>query len=185
MTNSLLTSEYVAWLKELKSKIRRAQVKTALAANRELILFYWELGEDISQKLSENNWGAKVIDLLAKDLSSEFPDIRGFSRTNLYYIKKFYEFFRSFSGYDLFVPRVGGQLPWSRDILAIQIKSNLYARQGKSVTNFKETLRDINKPMGVSEFSLTEILLENLKGALPTVEEIEADFEKLKTNECP
>ena len=52
MTNSFLTSDYATWLKELKLKIRRAQVKAALAANRELILFYWELGGDISQKLA-------------------------------------------------------------------------------------------------------------------------------------
>ena len=52
MTNFFLTSDYATWLKELKLKIRRAQVKAALAANRELILFYWELGGDISQKLT-------------------------------------------------------------------------------------------------------------------------------------
>lgn len=40
-------------------------------------------------------------------------------------------------------------------------------------------LRDINKPMGVSEFTLTEILPEELKGSLPTVAEIEADIEKM------
>ena len=110
MTNFFLTSDYATWLKELKLKIRRAQVKAALAANRELILFYWELGGDISQKLTANAWGAKVIDRLAKDLSSEFPDIKGFSRTNLYYVKKFYEFFCSFSDQEQFVPRGGGQI---------------------------------------------------------------------------
>ncbi len=41
-------------------------------------------------------------------------------------------------------------------------------------------LRDINKPIGVSEYTLTEILPENLKGSLPTVEEIEADLKLLE-----
>ncbi len=39
-------------------------------------------------------------------------------------------------------------------------------------------LRDINKPMGVSEFQLTEILPENLKSSLPTIEEIENELNK-------
>jgi len=41
-------------------------------------------------------------------------------------------------------------------------------------------LRDINKPIGVSEFELTETLPENLKSSLPTIEEIEAELEKMK-----
>ncbi len=49
------TSDYALWLKELKEKIRSVQVRAALAANRELILFYWELGGDISRKLAETN----------------------------------------------------------------------------------------------------------------------------------
>ena len=72
------TSDYALWLKELKEKIRSVQVRAALAANRELILFYWELGGDISRKLGETNWGAKVIDRLAKDLRSEFRESRVF-----------------------------------------------------------------------------------------------------------
>lgn len=368
--------DYGLWLKELKAKIRSTQIRAALAASRELILFYWELGGDISRKLEEANWGAKVIDQLAKDLRSEFPDIQGFSRRNLYYTKKFYEVFNAYSNDSEIVPRsgaqlkespqtgeekqtvprsgaqmrpaivqqIGGQLPWShikilldkvtdyeetlfyinqtiengwsRDVLALQIRSNLFARLGKTISNFKQTLpapqsdlaqqtikdpysfdflsmtqpynerdietqlvehitkfllelgkgfafvgrqyhlevgetdyyldllfyhiklkcyvvielkntkfipeyagklnfylsavdsllktdsdnptigillcrdknkietefalRDINKPMGVSEFTLTEVLPENLKGSLPTVEEIEEDMKTLE-----
>lgn len=364
----IATPEYTYWLHEIKAKIKQAQVRAALAASRELILFYWDLGKSISKTLQENTWGNKVIDQLSKDLASEFPSIQGFSRTNLYYIKKFYDFFSTFLETEAIVPRsggqiengivpqtgaqivpqivhlIGGQLPWShikiildkvkdhqetlfyiqetlengwsRDVLALQIKSNLYSRQGTVITNFKTTLpkpqsdlaqqtikdpysldfltltmpynerdienqlithitkfllelgkgfafvgrqyhlevgesdyyldllfyhiklkcyvvvelkntkfipeyagklnfylsavdsllksetdnptigillcrdknkietefalRDINKPMGVSEFTLTETLPENLKGSLPTIEEIESDLEKLE-----
>lgn len=72
-------SEYILWFKEIKEKISRAQIRAALAANRELILFYWELGEMISGKLEEAAWGNKVIDQLSKDLATEFPGIQGFS----------------------------------------------------------------------------------------------------------
>ena len=43
-------------------------------------------------------------------------------------------------------------------------------------------LRDMNKPMGVSEYTLVESLPDNLKGALPTVEEIESDLMHLQQN---
>ena len=362
-------AEYAAWLKELKGKIRSVQLKAALAASRELILFYWELGGDIYHKQQEAQWGAKLFDQLSQDLKKEFPDIQGLSKSNLKYCSRFYQFYamgqqtvdpldkisnrvihqqtvakipNDFEG--LISQQPVDQIPWghniqiftkakditearfyinqtikngwSRDVLALQIKSDLFSRQGKAVTNFKHTLpapesdlaqqtikdpytfdfltmtqpynerdienqlvnhisrfllelgkgfafvgrqyhlevggsdyyldllfyhiklrcyvvvelkntkfipeyagklnfylsavdsrlksdsdnptigmllcrdknkietefalRDINKPMGVSEFTLTEVLPEELKGALPTVEEIEADMEKLE-----
>lgn len=109
-SKALGTSDYAAWLKDLKAKIRSTQVRAALAASRELILFYWELGEDISRKLAETNWGAKVIDQLARDLRSEFPDLQGFSRRNLYYTKKFYEIFSEFPDDAQTVPQLGAQI---------------------------------------------------------------------------
>lgn len=108
--SGLAHSDYSSWLKELKAKIRSTQIRAALAASRELILFYWELCGDISRKLEETNWGAKVIDQLAKDLRSEFPAMQGFSRTNLYYVKKFYDVFSAFGNDPLIVPPTGGHL---------------------------------------------------------------------------
>ena len=192
MLNLMNSSEYRNWLKEIKDKVSCAQIRAALAASRELIFFYWELGESISRKLAENTWGDKVIDRLSKNLGSEFPGIQGFSRRNLYYIKKFYDYFKGYASSEVIVPRAGaqlettimhqsgaqtmppivsqiaGQLPWghikiildkvtdhqealfyiyetlengwSRDVLALEIKSNLFKRQGKAITNFKLTL---------------------------------------------
>lgn len=180
MGNTPINSpEYMNWLKEIKDKVYGAQIRAALAASRELICFYWELGESINIKLKENAWGNKIIEQLSKDLGGEFPGVQGFSRTNLYYIKKFYVFFVDFSEMPI-VPQTGGQLVpviisdfvakipwghikivldkitnqnevlfyinetitngWSRDVLALQIKSNLFRRQGKAITNFQLTL---------------------------------------------
>ena len=170
------TPEYTSWLQDIKEKITRVQVRAALAASRELILFYWDLGESISRKLQENSWGKKVIDQLSKDLTSEFCGVQGFSRRNLYYVKKFYEFFSGFSDTEVIVPRGEAQMENEIDHPTIGIL--LCRDRNRIETEF--ALRDINKPMGVSEFSLTENLPENLKGSLPTIEEIEADFERLE-----
>ncbi len=340
--NQLVDNEYKNWIKEIKAKIRTTQLKAAVAINSSLIEFYWDLGKMISEK--QTAWGTQFLERLSKDLKAEFPDMEGFSVTNLKYCRLFYNYFA-------ISPQAGdelGQQPvvripwghikliigkiksiteaqfyinqtienhWSRDVLALQIKTNLYERAGKAISNFKNTLpepqsdlaqqtlkdpyvfdfftmakpykerdiekqlvqhvtkfllelgkgfafvgqqyhlqiaeqdyyidllfyhiklkcyvvielkntkfipeyagklnfylsavdslvkqedhnatigillcrdknnieaefalRDINKPMGVSEFQITEILPENLKSSLPTIEEIENEFETL------
>jgi len=84
---------YHQWLSSLKEKIRNSQLKAALKVNAELLILYWELGQAISEKQAESDWGDKVIAQLAKDLSSEFPQIKGFSRSNLFNIRKWYQFY--------------------------------------------------------------------------------------------
>jgi len=78
---------YADWLAELKSRIHTAQQRAALAVNRELVLLYWQLGRAILQRQDREGWGAKVIDRLAHDLRAAFPDMRGFSRRNLRYLR--------------------------------------------------------------------------------------------------
>lgn len=81
---------YVELLDEIKARIRSAQIKAALAVNSELIVLYWSIGRDIVQRQRREGWGAKVIDRLAADLRSEFPQMSGLSRTNVYRMRAFY-----------------------------------------------------------------------------------------------
>src|SRR3954447_13314247 len=80
-------SGYDDFLRELKQRIRQASSRAALAVNRELILFYWELGRDINVREREGGWGAKIVEHLAQDLLREFPEVKGFSPRNLRYMK--------------------------------------------------------------------------------------------------
>ncbi|WP_239112338.1 DUF1016 N-terminal domain-containing protein, partial [Halomicronema sp. CCY15110] len=68
---------------DLKTRIRSAQVKAALAVNRELLLLYWQVGREILTRQQAEGWGTKVLDRLAQDLKREFPEMKGFSRSNL------------------------------------------------------------------------------------------------------
>ena len=86
----ILEKDYVQWIKELSSRYRRSQIKAAVKVNEEMLRFYWELGRDIVEMHIEERWGEKVIMTLAADLQREIPDAHCFSRTNLYYTKKFY-----------------------------------------------------------------------------------------------
>lgn len=133
--------DYVKWLSDLKKRIRMAQLKAAVSVNVEMLKFYWSLGEDICNKQKLYKWGAKVIQRLSLDLRKEFPQTEGFSRTNLYYIKHWYEFF---SSQNEFVHQLGEQLekqsergismptvllkvPWRHQILIVSKCSTIQA----------------------------------------------------------
>jgi hypothetical protein len=93
--NTILTKDknYSAWLKELKTKVRLVQIKAAVKVNSELLWFYWELGQDIIDKQKNTKWGYGFLKQLSLDLSAEFPAMKGFSLTNLKYIKQWYVFY--------------------------------------------------------------------------------------------
>jgi len=163
-TRLALPEGYEPFLKDLKERIRTAQVGAALAVNRELVLLYWTFGRDILTKQKQHGWGAKIIDRLAADLHKAFPEMTGLSPRNLKYTRALAEAYPN----EQFVQQVVAQIPWghnlrildyvkssterewyirqtiqngwSRNVLVHQIESGLYRRQGKASTNFTRTL---------------------------------------------
>ncbi len=101
-------ASYGELLADLKARIRIAQVKAALAVNRELILLYWEIGRAIIERQDKEGWGRKIIDRLADDLQAEFPGESGFSRANIYQMRQFFVAYREQSA---IVQQAVGQLP--------------------------------------------------------------------------
>ena len=67
---------YTDWLLELRERIHAAQQRAALAVNQELVLLYWQIGQDILARQADEGWGAKVIDRLAHDLGRGGTGIR-------------------------------------------------------------------------------------------------------------
>jgi predicted nuclease of restriction endonuclease-like (RecB) superfamily len=93
VNNVAVNQEYREWLKGIKGYIRNQQVKAAVRVNEELLKVYWKLGEDICIHKAEAQWGSGFYESLSKDLKTEFPDMKGFSITNLKYCKRFYELY--------------------------------------------------------------------------------------------
>ncbi len=94
MTNHpIKTSEYRNWLKDIKQRIRQAQVKAAVQVNTALLTFYWELGADIVERQKTAKWGSGFLKQLSADLMAEFPDMKGFSKRNLEQIRRWYLFY--------------------------------------------------------------------------------------------
>lgn len=84
-----LPDNYKLILKELKQLIAQSQVKTVIAANKQMLWLYWRIGNEIIQQQERQGWGSKVISRLSADLRSEFPKIKGFSFRNISYMKQF------------------------------------------------------------------------------------------------
>lgn len=155
---------YEAFLFTLKAQIRTAQVEAALAVNQTATLLYWQIGRGIIERQESAGWGSGVIAKLAKDLKTEFPDMRGFSRSNLTYMRAFA---KAWPDRDV-VLTICGKIPWkhncaiinklkdpdirlwyiqqaiqngwSRNALVLQIETDLYQRLGGAITNFERTL---------------------------------------------
>lgn len=85
--------EYIEWLKELKARFRQSQAKAAVRVNTAMLEFYWSLGRDIIQRKAESKWGSGFFNQLSLDMRAMFPDEKGFSVTNLKYMKRWYLFY--------------------------------------------------------------------------------------------
>ncbi len=103
---------YDDFLKELKTRISSAQLRAAVAVNKELVLLYWQIGRDIINRQQQQGWGAKVIDSLAADLQKAFPEIKGFSSRNLKYMRAFAEAYPD----EQFVQQLVAQIPWGHNL---------------------------------------------------------------------
>lgn len=85
--------QYFRWISDLKQKIQQSQIKAAIQVNSALIEMYWDLGKEISERSFENTYGSGFLKQLSNDLLTEFPEIKGFSLSNIKYIKSFYLFY--------------------------------------------------------------------------------------------
>jgi len=93
MKSNLSTQEYKNWIKELKQKFQTSQIKASIHVNSTLLEFYWNLGSDIVEKQRNSNWGSGFLKQLSNDLLLEFPTIKGFSKSNLEYIRRWFLFY--------------------------------------------------------------------------------------------
>ena len=163
------SEDYKFFIREIKKRIQSSQIKAAVSVNREMLKLYWFIGSNIVEKQKTSNWGDGLINQISIDLQKEFPNMKGFSETNLKYMKKWFSFFEK-------SPQVVGdlenafifQIPWgqnreiitksksqeealfyvqktiqnnwSRSVLIHQIEGKLFLREGKAISNFKATL---------------------------------------------
>lgn len=109
-------SDYQEWLRNIKARLQQSQVKAFLKVNNEMLRFYWSLGRDIVSMNVEQHWGKGFFNRLSLDLKEEFPNLKGFSVTNLKYMKRWYLFYYQYFKIRYQVgnefPEVLGKIPW-------------------------------------------------------------------------
>lgn len=88
-SDTALPSDYAPLLAEIKARVQVARVKASLAANKELLALYWDIGNLILSRQKMEGWGSKVIERLSVDLQKTFPGQQGFSTRNLKYMLAF------------------------------------------------------------------------------------------------
>ncbi len=156
--------DYADWLADIKTRVAAARARAVRAANAELIRLYWQIGREILTRQAAQGWGSKVIERLARDLRVEFPEMKGFSRRNLMYMRDFAEAWPD----EAIVQQAAAQLPWfhnvllltrlkdpalrlryaeqalaeawSRATLEAKLRNQWLERQGQAVTNFDARL---------------------------------------------
>lgn len=169
----ILDNDYKIWITQIKEKVRQTQIKASIKVNYELLNLYWELGREIISKESNAVWGDRFLTVMSQDLRKEFPDITGFSLSNLHNIRYWYKFYQPHLTTDmesmiksipwghnqrimykcqnvdeaLFYVRKTMDNGWSRSVLEHQIESGLFQRQGNAITNFDVRLPEVHSDL--------------------------------------
>ncbi len=163
-SNVLDSKDYLAFFNEIKKDIQTSRVKALLAVNKELLLLYWRIGNEILKRKREQGWGSEVVKALAQDLKHTFPEMKGFGERNLVYMQTFAS---SYPDYE-FTQALPAQITWyhnqtildkvklhqerqwyiektlengwSRNVLVMHIEAKSHLKLGKAQTNFLSTL---------------------------------------------
>ncbi|MBW4422555.1 MAG: DUF1016 family protein [Myxacorys californica WJT36-NPBG1] len=161
---SEIVEGYGALLGEIKKRIQSAQYEALKAVNRELIALYWDIGKLIVSRQEGEPWGKSVVATLARDLQAELPGISGFSASNLWRMKLFFETYRESEKLAPMVREIGWthnivilekckddlerefyirmtrKYGWTKNVLIHQIENQSYEKTLLNQTNFTETV---------------------------------------------
>ena len=156
--------DYPRLLSEIKERIRSAQYEALKAVNKELVGLYWDIGRMIVERQDVEGWGKAVVEQLAADLRTEFPGVGGFSASNLWRMKAFFE---AYNGLEKLAPlvreigwshnlailerckdplerefylRMTRKFGWSKNVLIHQIDNQSYEKSLLGQTNFDQAL---------------------------------------------
>ena len=147
MTNQTL-SNYQPFLQNILARIQSARYEMLKTVSKQTVLLYWDIGKSVSEKVKTENWGKSVVEQLSKDLQIKFPGIRGFSASNIWRMKNFYE---TYQDNEILAPLVR-EIGWVQNCMIIE--------KCKSDTQREYYLKK-TKEMGWSKLDLKEKIAKN------------------------
>lgn len=138
---SVVAAGHEPAFREIISLITAARYRAFQAVNTELIGLYWRIGQYISRKLESAAWGEGVVDELARYIASQQPDIKGFTRRNLFRMRQFYETYRRQTKVSPLVT----QLPWTHNLLILSGSPALIAEYQTALPDRKLLQRKLHE----------------------------------------
>ena len=176
MTENELSVEYLQTLKQLVENIRQARYNMLKSVSKQTVELYWNIGKTISEKIELESWGSGTVEKLAKDLQFEFAGTKGFSPSNLWRMRSFYESYKNSEKLVPLVREIGwvqncmiiekckdhlerefylkktAQMGWSKLDLRDKIEQNFYQKQLLTQNNFNATISEDLKSRVAWEF---------------------------------
>ena len=114
---------YAHFILNVKDQILRSRYLAAHLVNRELLMLYFKIGKQLSDKIAQEKWGTKVVEQISTDLQKELPGLRGFSYRNLMNMKQFAEQYMSLPFLQLATAEMSNENP-------INISSTIFLSVG-------------------------------------------------------
>ena len=120
-----LPADYAPLLSALKERVRAAQYAALKAVNTELVGLYWDIGRMLVERQAGDTWGKGVVQQLATDMQQAFPGVGGFSASNLWRMRAFFE---AYQGQEKLAPLVR-EVGWSHNLVILERCSDALQRE--------------------------------------------------------
>ena len=135
---------------EVVQLIEAARQQSYQAVNTHLIKLYWQIGAYISAKLSTAQWGDAVVNQLANHLALTQPNLKGFTRRNLFRMRQFYEAY----AHNKEVSALLTQLPWTHNLMILSQSKHPEEREFylKMATQEKWSSRELERQFKTALF---------------------------------
>ncbi len=162
--------------------IEEAQNRAFRKVNEELVLLYFRVGDFVSKKVKEGNWGNRTVDELAGYIQARYPGMQGFNRRGLYRMKQFYEVYtdpefvsplmtqlqKSEDEVVIFVSALLTQIGWTHHLLILSKTKNPSERLFyiHECINDRLSSRELERQLNAAVFERT-MLAEKIKIATP------------------
>ena len=140
---TIVTSNYQPFLSDILEKIQSARYEMLKSVSKQTVLLYWDIGKSVSEKTKEEGRGKAVVEQLSKDLQREFPGIRGFSASNIWRMKTFYETYTE----NLKLAPLVREIGWVQNCMIIEkckdeVQREYYLKKTKEMWWSKLDLKD-------------------------------------------
>ena len=152
---------------EVLLAIYNAKNKAYQNLNKELISLYWSIGKYISKKVENKLWGKSVVENLADYISQKQPNLKGYSKRNLWRMKQFYETYKDSKKLSPLVT----QISWTNNIIIFSRCKLLEEKEFylKLTINEKLSKRELERQINTSSFERVITANQSLSPALKTI----------------